>query len=339
MPPRIAYWASSFEPGMEAVANEIAVLRRRFRNSLVWGLSHRHNILISRHRGYCLHPRYHLLFRAATRLFEPAFHIHHIFGSLGDWFYLEGRGRRPTVLTLATASEPASRDQLDHVDRFVAESPRGLELLRRLGYNGNQCALVFPPVDLTRFRPAPRTAERPVVLFASSPDRADWLEGRGIPLLLQTAGLMPGVRFRLLWRPWGDSTARMKQLLHEGEFSNVELVVTRQRDMAGEYAAADITIAPFVDRDKCKPVPNSLLESMASGRPVVATSTVEIAEVIEEGGAGVITEPEPERLAAAIDRVLSGWTGFSSAARRTAEKWFGQERFIACYEAIYGELM
>jgi len=93
--PRIAYWTSSFEPHMEAVASEVAVLRRHFSSSVAWGLSHRHWALLSWRRGYCLHPRLHLLFRLVTRLLGPAFEINHIFGSLGDWFYLRGCAGRP----------------------------------------------------------------------------------------------------------------------------------------------------------------------------------------------------------------------------------------------------
>ena len=86
---------------MEAVASEVATLRRQFPGSVAWGLSHRHRVLLSRRRGLCLHPRLHLAFRALTRALEPAFQLNHVFGSIGDWFYLEGRRRRPIVLTAA----------------------------------------------------------------------------------------------------------------------------------------------------------------------------------------------------------------------------------------------
>lgn len=109
MSPRIAYWTSSFRPEMEAIAAEVALLRRHFPGSVAWGLSHRHWVRLSWRRGYCLHPRLHLLFRAATRLLEPAFQLNHIVGSLGDWFYLVGRKRRPTVLTLAALTAQIGR--------------------------------------------------------------------------------------------------------------------------------------------------------------------------------------------------------------------------------------
>src|SRR5205807_895877 len=91
--PRIAYWTSSFEFEMEGIASEVALLRQHFPRSVAWGLSHRHRLLLSQRRGYCLHPRLHLVFRAATRVLEPLFQLNHIFGALGDWFYLAGSRR------------------------------------------------------------------------------------------------------------------------------------------------------------------------------------------------------------------------------------------------------
>jgi hypothetical protein len=65
---------------MEAVASEVAVLRRDYPGSVVWGLSARRWVLMSPKKGYGFNPRLHLLFRTATRLFEPMFDLNHIFG-------------------------------------------------------------------------------------------------------------------------------------------------------------------------------------------------------------------------------------------------------------------
>src|SRR5262245_21318129 len=133
MSPRIAYWTSAFEPHMEAIASEVALLRRQFRGSVAWGLSPRYWARFSWRRGYCLHPRLHLVFRLATRLLEPAFQLNHVCGSLGDSFYLVGVRRRPTVLTVAAGDPPVANSLLERVERFVVEYPGGRVQLERLG--------------------------------------------------------------------------------------------------------------------------------------------------------------------------------------------------------------
>ncbi len=335
MPPRVAYWLSSFEPEMEAVASEVALLRGRFAGSVAWGLSPRHWALFSRRRGFCLHPRLHLAFRAATRLFEPAFAVNHVFGSLGDWFYLEGRRRRPTVLTLATTAEPVDRALLDRVRFFVAEDPATRDGLRRSGIDESRIRLIFPPVDLDRFRPAPPPDGPFTVLFASSPERADWLEGRGVFLLLDAAALCPTMRFRLLWRPWGDSRPVVERAIRERGLTNVDLVDGRRADMAREYQSAHATVAPFVRAECCKPAPNSILESLACGRPVVTTTTVGLSELIEESDAGARGAHGGASIAEALEQVRDEWASRARAARELAERRFGAARFVAEYETIY----
>jgi glycosyltransferase involved in cell wall biosynthesis len=339
VPPRIAYWTSAFEPDMEAIASEVAVLRREFPGSVAWGLSPRHRMLLSWRRGYCLSPRFHLAFRAATRILEPAFQLNHVFGSLGDWFYLQGARRRPTVLTVAALAPPVHQSLLSRVDRFVVEYPSARGLLRGLGIDRDRVQLIFPPVDLARFTPSAAPAGPFTVLFASSPDDAGWLEARGVPQILDAAALRPGMKFRLLWRPWGDSLPRVEAWVAERRLSNVEIVVGRFADMASQYRAAHATVVPFARIELCKPAPNSLVESLACGRPVVTTPAVGLADLVREGRAGVVCPGDGPSLADALDRLRSGWQSYSDRARRLAERRFSAEAFCGGYHHIYKELI
>lgn len=339
MSPRVAIWTSAFEADMEAISSEVALLRRSFPSSISWGLSHRHWALLSPTRGFCLHPKLHLLFRAATRLLEPLFEINHVFGSVGDWFYLAGQRRRPTVLTAAAMSTPVERSLLDRVDRFVAEHPAGRDDLRALGISDDRIRLVLPPVDLQRFRPTERPAEPFTVLFASSPEEPSWLDARGLPALLDAAALRPQMRFRLLWRPWGHSLPIIQQQIEQRELHNVELAVGRVTDMSAEYARAHVTVAPFTDLKRCKPMPNSLIESLASGRPVICSPLVGLAPLVSEHRGGFVCEPLGAALADALDRAAADWDVLSIHARRLAEQQFAQETFVRSYQQIYRELL
>ena len=338
MSPRVAFWTSAFEADMEAISSEVALLLRRFPESVRWGLSHRHWALLNR-QGFCLHPKLHLLFRAATRLLEPLFEINHVFGSVGDWFYLQGQRRRPTVLTTAAASAPVERDLLDRVDRFVVEHPGGRDDLRELGIGDDRIRLVMPPVDLQRFVPTNKPSDPFTVLFASSPERTDWLDARGLPAILDAASLRPNMRFRLLWRPWGDSLASVREQIELRNLQNVDLAVGRVADMSAEYSRSHVTVAPFVDINRCKPMPNSLIESLACGRPVICSPLVGLAPLVTERHAGFVCEPCGSDLADALDRATSDWNSCSQYARQLAETHFGQESFVSGYQQIYCELI
>jgi glycosyltransferase involved in cell wall biosynthesis len=339
MPPRIAFWTSAFEPEIEAISSEVELLRRNYPLSIAWGLSHRHWCLLSRRRGWCLHPRLHLPFRGVTRVLEPLFDLNHVFGSVGDWYYLKGKRRRPTVLTAAAASSSVDQALLDRVDRFVVECPAMREDLARQGIESARIRMIFPPVDLERFAPAPPPDGLFTVLFASSPERSSWLEGRGVPLLLEAAALRPNIRFRLLWRPWGDSLATVRRWLEERNLDNVEIILGRFGDMASQYRLAHVTVAPFTRIEQCKPMPNSLLESLSCGRPVLVTPEVGLAEMTEGGRAGLTVSACGADLAEGIDRIKEDWDEFSENARRLAERWFCHRRFLDSYDRLYGELV
>lgn len=336
--PRVAYWTSAFEPHMEAISAEVALLRRTFPGSVAWGLSRRRWLLCSPSVGYCVHPRLHLLFRLATRLLEPLFDLNHIVGSIGDWFYLEGPRRRPTVLTMAALSTPVPGQLLKRVDRFVVEYPGGRDHLARLGIDAGRVRLIFPPVDLDVFRPAPRPEGPFTVLFASSPDDATWLEARGVPQLLDAAALRPAMRFRLLWRPWGDSLPPVTRWIQERRLHNVEVLPGCHRDMTGHYRQAHVTIAPFTDPFRAKPAPNSVVESLASGRPALVSESVGLAGTIREAGAGLVCPPQGEAIAAGLDRLSAEWEVYAARARRLAEERFGVETFARHHARLYAEL-
>jgi glycosyltransferase involved in cell wall biosynthesis len=339
MPTRIAFWTHSFEFGMEAIASEVATLRRHFPWSVVWGINHRRWAIVAPRRGhYSVHPKLHLLFRGATRLLEPIFHLNHIFGSMSDWFHLQGV-RRPTILTVALDSDSVSPHLLERVDQFVVEFEAGREQLLAQGISPKRIRTVFPPVDLTKFVPTDPPDGSFTVLFASSPELPGWLEARGLPQLLDAADLRPEMRFRLLWRPWGRSREAIVDLVRERGLRNVEIVDGRFDDMPSRYQAAHVTVAPFTERHRCKPMPNSLIESLACGRPILCTPVAGLAGMVQEARASVIVSASGVEIVEGLDRLRAGWTSYSLSARKLAERCFSEERFLKGYQRTYYEVL
>lgn len=339
MSPRVAYWTSAMHPEMEAVASEVALLRQSFPMSLTWGITSSPGLQCSWRRGFAIHPRMHLAFRASTFFLQRAFHINHLFGGLGDWFHLVSLRSHPSVLTLAVDSPPCDPSLLERIDQFVVEWPEARDTLSSLGIERERTQLIFPPVNLKRFQPT-HTPDGPLkVLFASSPDHSDLLAARGIPLLLSAAERLPHVTFRLLWRPWGNSYESVAEEIRRRELLNVELQRERITDMAIEYQNAHATIAPFTDMLKCKPVPNSLIESLACGRPVILTNLIGVSNLIQEKRCGIVCPPTVDGICDAIERVSSNYNNLKSSTRTAAEKWFSEETFIQKYRSLYSELL
>lgn len=116
-----------------------------------------------------------------------------------------------------------------------------------------------------------------------------------------------------------------------------------QAALREEFARAHLFLHPSEmakDSDQ-EGVPNSMLEAMATGLPVVATQHGGIPEAVEDGRDGLLVpERSPEALASAILRLLEspGLLGACSRqARESVMANFGSDGRIAALEDCYEE--
>jgi glycosyltransferase involved in cell wall biosynthesis len=335
VPPRIAFWTSAYAPEMEAVSGQVALLRKNFPKSVAWGLNDKCPFQVSWRRGLVFHPRLWLPFRGATWLLQRAFQINHIYGGPGDWHYLRAALKHPIVMTVAVRSSPCDVDLLRRVDRFVVEWPRDLELFRNLDIDPLRVEVIPPPVDLQRFQPTARPRGPLTALFASSPVTISGLEERGVDAILHAASLRPDYRFRLLWRPWGDSYEHLATEITRRRLDNVHLIRNSVERMEQVYAEIHLTLAPFRDPTNTKGLPNSLIESLACGRPIITSTAVSFGADVEDARAGRVTPVTGEALVAAMSSIDADWQEMSAAAAAFAANHFSHKNFITSHRRLY----
>jgi glycosyltransferase involved in cell wall biosynthesis len=152
---------------------------------------------------------------------------------------------------------------------------------------------------------------------------------------MEAARLRPRWRFRFVWRPWGSALAEMARRVREAGLPNVELIAGRFKDMSPYYSAAHVTAAPFTNAERCKPVPNSLVESLASARPVLITQGLGLASMVQEANVGRVIEPNVESLIGGLEDICGEWQPMSERARVMAEQWFDEAKFLSSYARIY----
>ena len=103
-------------------------------------------------------------------------------------------------------------------------------------------------------------------------------------------------------------------------------------------SAMDICVLPSVLPDPC---PLVLFDYMASAKPIVASSTGGIPEIIEHGEDGLLVDArKADELADAILRLLKDEPlrrRISEAAQKKVEKYFSIEKFVQQFEQLYLE--
>ncbi len=86
-------------------------------------------------------------------------------------------------------------------------------------------------------------------------------------------------------------------------------------------------------------MPNTILEAMATGVPVVSTQVGGADELVVDGETGLLVPPgQPERLAEAIGRLVDDValrTSMGAAGRVRATQAFSLAAMVGGYEALY----
>jgi glycosyltransferase involved in cell wall biosynthesis len=106
-------------------------------------------------------------------------------------------------------------------------------------------------------------------------------------------------------------------------------------DIPGLLAESDVFVLP----SRSEACPNSVLEAMATGLPVVASRVGGVPELIDSGVNGILITPDaPDALAAATLSILNRpayAATLGRAAREKAARRFSFDRMVSSFEGLY----
>ena len=164
---------------------------------------------------------------------------------------------------------------------------------------------------------------------------------KGVDTLIDAAAILrsshPYARFVVVGE--GSDRAELEARISAGGLAGIVKLVGFRDDVWPALAAADVVCLP----SKSEGMPNVLLEAMAVGKPIVATSVGGVPEAIESGENGLLAGPgDPQALAAEITRLADDSAlaqRLGAAARRTMEARFRARDVVARYAEVYQRLL
>jgi colanic acid/amylovoran biosynthesis glycosyltransferase len=214
----------------------------------------------------------------------------------------------------------------------------GAEHLRSLSVDRAKLDLVYHGLDLSRFpsppsrRPPRDGSAEPVTLISVG----RLVEKKGYNLLLDALTKLPAtLRWRFVHIGGGDLSQQLKARAQAlGLSDRIEWRGScDQSEVIAALREADIFVLPSRiasdgDRDG---LPNVLMEAASQELPLLSTNVSSIPEFIESGKEGILVEPNPEELVAALASMMTdpeGRARKAAAARKRLVESFGMDAGI-----------
>ena len=223
---------------------------------------------------------------------------------------------------------PARERVIDDIDVFGCMSEFSRDHLER-DY-GRRGAIIPGGVRMTEFEPRPRH-EQPTILFSGAIDRPE----KRVRELLDGIALLVEHRsdVRVLLSGPGDATSVLEAAPPIARERTTALGVGETGDLAGLYASAWVTCLPTLT-DSFGLV---VVESLASGTPVLAGPEGAPREVVDDRVGAVAETLEPEDIAQALDRALAlaHAPGTVDACREVAARFDWDDAIAPLLEGLY----
>lgn len=255
------------------------------------------------------------LVRQISRETADVIHLHvpYPVGELG--YLLTGRGRRVVITYHSDVVrqwwarplyEPMLHIIASQARPLIATSPRYVETSAFLRSLPRPCTIIPLGIDADRFVVAPEKSlaarsrwPQPLVLFVGR-----FRAYKGLPNLIEAVA---GLKCHLLLVGAGPAEAALRKLINERGLPSQVLILNHVTDdeLPDLYAACSVFVLPSIYRSEAYGI--SLLEAMASGRPVISTELgTGTSWINEDGKTGLVVPPnDPGALRSAIERLLA----------------------------------
>lgn len=211
--------------------------------------------------------------------------------------------------------------------RIIVQSERVKRQLIESGVEPQKIHLIYPIVDQNEFRYSePPSLNEFRILFASAPNvenpNENNFEAKGVPLLLEAFGEFIKEEDAILYIVWrGKYNKELYQMINRLDLKDHVKVIDEVVDMPETYAKVHITVIPFLNLWRSPEIPLSAVESLACGRPVVATAVGEIAELIQRYKCGCVAKPVKDDFLMALIDCKRNYLSYQANCLKTTTKY------------------
>ncbi len=216
--------------------------------------------------------------------------------------------------------------------KVVANSPAARQMLEAEGLATGSIAVIPNGVDPIFFASPERTGPLRTIITVANlrPEKSHET------LLAAAVGLIeshPSLRFQIVGDgPRRHELERIATTLGLG--AHVEFLGHRE-DVPALLAAADAFVLP----SRTEAFPNSVIEAMAAGIPVVACAVGGLLDLVQDGRTGLLVPPDDSAALAAALRALADdprrARAMGKAGRRLVQQRYSFDRMVGSFDDLY----
>ncbi|QTA87917.1 glycosyltransferase family 4 protein [Desulfonema magnum] len=195
---------------------------------------------------------------------------------------------------------------------------------------------IFKPYPKTQIRKASNVSETAKLILFGADSVVN--QRKGLAYLLEALNRFPlksGHEYILVTFgnfPQGANITSKYQVLNTGQIAD-------ENQLALVYSAADLFVLPSLEDN----LPNTVVEAMACGLPIVGFDIGGMPDMVEHGKTGYLAKPRDiAGLAEGINWVISSYdngVNFSERCREKAEKEYAPDVQAKAYNELYNRIL
>ena len=225
---------------------------------------------------------------------------------------------------------------LRKIDAFVVSNERDY---RVLGAAGLPVEIIRTGIDVSPFTPQEKELTGDLVLLmASAPWEKAQFISKGIHLILKTLQGLSGIRVLFVWRNLLPD--QMAALIQDYGVSDKVELINEKLSMAAIYERVHGTLLLVNDPLIVKAYPHSLIESVLSGKPVIASAQIPMSDDLKARQYGLVLEQfEAPALRVLFENFRDRYSALAHNARNIDRALFSDASMVRQYEALYSRLL
>jgi len=318
-------------PGTDAVFQEVQFLKESFGGEIL--------NLYPLQKPFSFFPKSLIGMHKIPRLLklESDHSFYHLFFAYPHLFPFLAYLKKPLIYSVSTGLKENSISKLPIIAKkthtLVVNNERDAHILQSLHIPNFRLIRPGIPTEKFTFHPCGNDMEF-VLLIGSAPWTKSQFKQKGIDLILEAAAQLPLLKLVFLWR--GMLRIELEKRIHRHNLSDRCEIIDRFADVNDVlrdcHAAAVLAEKPEI----VKSYPHSLLESLAAGKPVLASHCIAMSDDIVKNRYGaVVRDFSLKPLIQSIHYLINNYPELQKNALKTGQKDYSSEKFKAAFAELY----